>query len=272
MTGATIGIIGASGWMGAAIAHSLLRTGFIDARSLILSGRSTPVITPLAQWPDVAWTSNNQELAERSEVVVLSVRPQQFPDIQISASEKLIISIMAGVSVSTISTQTGASRIVRAMPNAAARIGRSYTPWVATQGVMGADKAFVQAFFETFGAADELSREADVDYMSGLTGSGPAFPALLADAMVIHAQARGLPTDIVHRAVGSIVAGASQLLIESNASPADVVRQYLAYGGTTAAALQAMLDLGFMAVVHAGLEAADSAAVRMAGLGPRLNR
>jgi pyrroline-5-carboxylate reductase len=149
------------------------------------------------------------------------------------------------------------------MPNAAAQIGRSYTPWFAAQAVTEADKPFVQNFFETCGAADEVSREADIEYLSGLTGSGPALPALLADAMLSHAQLRGLPANIARKAVESVISGASQLVAVDNRAPAEILRTFMDYRGTTAAALKKMIGEGFAEAVHAGLDAAEAAAIEM---------
>ena len=218
--------------MGGMIAHSLLRAGLIDPRALILSTRRGPPLAILAKCPELVWTSDNQKLTESCDVVVLSVRPEQFQAVQIDARGRLVISVMAGVSICTIASHTGASRVVRAMPNAAARIGRSYTPWFAAQDVSQSDKTFVQSFFETCGTADELPSEGNIEYLSGLTGSGPAFPALLADAMLSHAKAHGLPTHIAKRAVASVIAGASQLLVMDEQSPSDIVKRFVEYRGT----------------------------------------
>lgn len=252
-----IGIIGGSGWLGGAFAKAMLDTQFIDASHLSLSNRtgSGAIAGP-------AWTRDNQALVDGSDVVVLSVRPQQFGDVAIDARGKLVISVMAGVSLATLARQTGADRLVRAMPNAAATIGACYTPWRATPAVSVEDKALVQGLFETCGQADEVRSEADIDYFCGLTGSGAGFPALLASAMISHAEGRGLPPALVRRAVLSVVTGASRLLADTD--PAQMMQALIDYRGTTAAALQTMIDRGFADAVHAGLDAADARAAEMA--------
>jgi pyrroline-5-carboxylate reductase len=265
MTRPTIGIIGGTGWLGSAIARSLLKAGFVEPSQLILSSRSEA--NRLAGWPGVACTADNQELAACSDVIVLSVRPDQFPAVEIDARGKLVISVMAGVPVATLAARTGSDLIVRAMPNAAAEIGKSYTPWFASAGAGAEDKELVRQLFETCGTTDEVFREADIDYLTGLSGSGPAFPALLAQAMMDHAVAKGLPRDIATRAAIAVVAGASQLLGAHYVSPEETVRAFLNYRGTTAAGLQGMIDGGFIAAVGAGLDAAEAAAVAMSRTG-----
>lgn len=262
MTERTIGIIGGAGWMGRAIARSMLEAGFVDPSGLVLSSRSHDA-EGLAGWPGIAWLSDNRELVARSDVIILSVRPAQFSAVDIDAAGKLVISVMAGVPVAALAARTGAARIVRAMPNAAAEIGKSYTPWFASDGAGAADKELVGQLFDTCGTTDEVFSEADIDYLTGLTGSGPAFPALLADAMLGHALERGLTAKVAKRAVEAVVAGASQLLADNNASPEETVRTFLEYRGTTAAGLQGMIEGGFVEAVRAGLDAAEAAAVGM---------
>jgi pyrroline-5-carboxylate reductase len=229
---------------------------------LVLSSRSGGV-SGFDAWPAVRVTRDNRQLAQRAEVIVLSVRPEQFADVSIEAAGKLVISFMAGVSLDTLSARTGSQRIIRAMPNAAADIRQSYTPWFATELVTAADKAFTQAMFEACGSTDEVTSEAQLDYLTGLVGSGAAYPALLAEAMLAHALARGLPRQVAERAVRGVVVGASQLLGRDGMPPAEMLQAMLDYRGTTAAGLQAMIDTGFKTAVDAGLDAAEAAAQRM---------
>jgi pyrroline-5-carboxylate reductase len=139
---ARIGIVGGKGWLGNAIAQAAVATGSVDPVRLTLSGRSDRSGATVI--PGARWTRDNQELVDRSNVVVLSVRPDQFPDVQIVASGKLVISVMAGVPARVIEERTGAEEVVRAIPNAAAAIRRSFTPWYATPPVSAASKQVVQ--------------------------------------------------------------------------------------------------------------------------------
>ena len=257
----TFGIVGGTGWLGGAIARSMLEAGFADASHLIVSSRSG---AGLPGRPDIACVTDNEELTARADVIVLSVRPTQFAEMKMDASGKLLVSVMAGVPVAALAGRTGAGRIVRAMPNAAAAIRKSYTPWFASEGASAADKALVRQLLATCGTTDEVFREADIDYLTGLSGSGPAFPALLATAMIEHALKRGLPEDVAKRAVKAVITGSAELLAAENVSMGETVRTFLEYRGTTAAGLQAMIDGGFIHTVGAGLDAAAAAGLAMA--------
>lgn len=257
-----VGIIGGGGWLGRAIGAALLDKGVVSPAGLVLSSRSGRV-EGFEAWPAVQVTADNRQLARQADIIVLSVRPEQFAAVAIDAPDKLVISFMAGISLATLIESTGSRRVVRAMPNAAAQIGQCYTPWFASPAVDAADKAFTQAMFEACGSADEVGREADLDYLSGLVGTGAAYPALLAEALLSHALARGLPRQIAENAVRGVVVGASQLLGRDGMPPAEMLKAMFDYRGTTAAGLQAMIDGGFQQAVEAGLDAADAAAQRM---------
>lgn len=262
---ARIGIVGGNGWLGNAIAQAAVASGAIRAELLTLSGRSE--LSAAAQIPGARWTRDNAELVENSDVVVLSVRPDQFPGVSIDASGKLVISVMAGVTAQTIAERTGATEIVRSIPNAAAAIRRSFTPWFATPPVTAGSKALVQKLFDACGEGAEVPQESHIDYCVAMTGSGAAFPALLTEALAIHAAGQGLPRDFAARAAKGVVAGASGLFAADDADTAAIVQEMIDYRGTTAAALQTMLDQGFNQTVAAGIEAATAKAEALAAGG-----
>jgi pyrroline-5-carboxylate reductase len=204
-----LGVIGGNGWLGNAIADAAVSTGLIDPSLLTLSTRSGG--RGLAEIPGAYWTKDNVDLTNRSDVIILSVRPEQFPAVQIDARGKLIISVMAAMPAHRISLQTNSDRVIRSMPNGAVSIRQSFTPWFATPPVSRTDKEVVRALFTTCGDTEEVETESQLDYCAGLTGSGAAFPALLAEAMINHAEAQGLPRAFARRAVGGVIIGATQL-------------------------------------------------------------
>lgn len=259
--GFVLGIIGGGGWLGHAVARAVVEAGLLGPGSLILSSRSPG--RARATLPEARWTDDNQALVEASDIVVVSVRPAQFGGVRVDMRGKTAVSLMAGVSSPVLVERLGTSQVVRAMPNAAAEIRRSYTPWFAAPSVPQQDRDRVGALFACCGAADEVPSEAHIDYLTGLTGSGPAFPALLADAMVRDAVERGLDPALARRAVVAVVAGASQLL-EGPTAPSEVVDAFVEYRGTTAAAIGAMLGGGFRDAVRAGLRAAEARTSSMA--------
>jgi pyrroline-5-carboxylate reductase len=255
----TIGIIGANGWLGRSFASALVDTGVVEAGCLTLSYRSgKPQILPQAKW-----TTDNRQLVDRSDIVIVSVRPQDFPAVEVTAAGKLVVSVMAGITLAELARRFGSDRVVRALPNAGAEVGKSYTPWVASDAVTHEDRQALSRIIEACGTADEVFREDDIDYFTGMTGSGPAFPALLAAAMMEDAVGRGIDPEVAHRAVNAVLVGTGRLVESRGENPRDLVQVFLDYQGTTAAAIRAMQAGGFNASVSHGLQAAFQKSVSM---------
>lgn len=258
-----IGIVGGVGWLGGAIARAALRAGTLAPERLWLSGRR-PRRDGVADWPAVTVTDDNQALVDAVNTVVLSVRPGDFPQMGLDLRGKLAVSVMAGVTSAQIMRATGTERVVRTLPNAAAEFGLSFTPWHASAAVAGADRALVRALFAACGQEAEIAEEAQLDLFTALTGSGPAFPALLADAMVEAALAHGLDRPLAEAAVRQVMLGAGEAIAREPASPAETVRSFIDYAGTTAAGLVAMQDAGLREAVARGIEAATRKARALA--------
>ena len=254
-----VGVIGGAGWLGGAIADAILDAGIVEPQNLSLSYRS--------ERPDrfnrSFWTSDNQALADRSDVIVLSVRPADWLSLNVVAEGKLVISVMAGIRLSALVEHHRTDRVVRTLPNAAAEVGKSYTPWVAAAGLQNDYRDIIRAIFDACGSQDEVHSEAEIDYLTGLTGSGPAFPALLAEAMMADAVSQGLAPEIAKRAVNTLITGAGRLLEQRDDCPTDIVQTFLDYRGTTAAAIEEMRAAGFDTAVSRGLRAAFRKSVRM---------
>jgi len=246
----TIGIIGGAGWLGRALSRFLVERAGLREGQLIRSYRSQKCEDHIP----CIWTRNNAELVEKSDIIVLSVRPQDFPDLIFPASDKLFISLMAGVTMDEIAAKTGTKRIARAAMNAAAELAASYTPFFIKSDHAD-DNAIVHDILSSCGQVDELTSEQQIDYFLALTGTGPAFPSLFAEAMMKHAVANGIAPAIAMRAVNQLLVGTAALIAQNQASPTDVVQNFIDYRGSTAAGLIAMRESGIDTDVAHGLDA-----------------
>jgi pyrroline-5-carboxylate reductase len=246
-----IGIIGGGGWLGSALAKALISSGTVQPNGLTCSYRSGTADAAIR----CHWTKDNNELVAQSDVVILSVRPSDWKAVKIAAADKLIVSVMAGVTLDQIHEDTGAHRVARALPNAAAELGFSYTP-IYLQSDRAGDLEIARAIFESCGRVDIVEREDHIDYFTAMSGSGEAFPALLAEAMVSDAVSRGIPVEMANRAAQQVIIGAGRLQERHGQSPAAAVEAFVAYNGTTAAGILTMREKGFEAAVRSGLEAA----------------
>lgn len=246
-----VGIIGGAGWLGSAIAHSLVSSGAVDPARLICSYRSARPAKPV----DWQWTHDNAELTASSDIVIISVRPGDWPSLSLETPEQLVISVMAGIRTADLQERTGARRLARVLPNAAAEVRASYTP-IFMKSDMPDDHTTVRTLFEACGTVDVVTDEDHIDYFTGLSGSGPAFPALLAEAMMADAIDRGIPSEVARRAALQTLIGAGRIFETQETIPTEVVKAFVDYKGTTAAAILRMKELGFAAAVQGGLEAA----------------
>ena len=254
----TLGIIGGNGWLGSALGRAVLSSGLISPNQLVVTASHKHDC--YQEWSGVTCVEGTEALQAAADIVVVSVRPEQFGQLTLSLENRLVISLMAKVPMAELAQATGSDRIVRAMPNAAVAIRHSYTPWCATPAVGDDERLWVQRLFAACGVSDEVGAESQIDYLTALTGSGPAFPALLADALISHAVSQGINSDVAQRSVLQTLLGGSQLMLEEGASPMEMVARFLDYGGTTSEGLNTMLRSGFKQAVHHGVNAAHSAA------------
>ncbi|MCM5705780.1 pyrroline-5-carboxylate reductase family protein [Larsenimonas salina] len=256
---AVIGIIGGQGWMGRSLGMALLGSGEWRAERLLISSR-TGQGEAFRDWPEVRCLNDNQALVDRADVVVLSVRPQDLDAIEVDAHGKLVISLLAMTSLEAIAERMGSRRVVRAMPNAAAELRRAYFPWYAASEVDDDDRWLVQTLLASCGTAREVPEERDLDYLTALSGAGPAYPALLAQALLTHARQAGIDDEIAREAVLETLVGGALLLEREGVDPGEMVERLIAYEGTTAKGLRSMIDGGLEQVVHRGLNEAYRAA------------
>lgn len=208
-------------------------------------------------FPGVHWATSLAQAGSPPDVVILSVRPESFAVLECAAPDAFILSFMAGISLDALAQKTGSGRIVRAMPNAACAIGKSFTPWVAAAGLSEADRILVRSILRSFGAEDEVPQEDQLEFLTGLSGAGPAFPALLAAALQAAAETRGVARAVAERAARSVIVDAPQLfLAEGGKTISDTLDAYMRYDGIVAQALRTTAAEGFDHAVKSGLDAA----------------
>ncbi|TQS73601.1 NADP oxidoreductase [Rhodobacteraceae bacterium] len=243
-----VGIIGATGWLGGALGAALLNKRIIDQGDLYVLNRRGAGSDYFGHQPH--WAKDVSDLAEASDVIVVSVRPEDWPALNLNARGKLVISFMAAVPCDVLGRSGG--RIVRAMPNAAAEVGTSYTPWFATMDVNAQDRIWVGTLLDALGQQEPLSVEAHLDVLTAVSGAGPAYPAMLAATMKAFLIGHGLASGVAERAALNVVREGGRLV---GPDPQALVDRFVAYNGTTAAALREMNDQGVITGLKSGMEA-----------------
>jgi pyrroline-5-carboxylate reductase len=252
---AKIGIIGGSGQLGGAIARAWLGSGCVAADDLWISNRSGSR-AGFAAWNGIAFTTDHQALADECAIVFLSIPPAEMTSLRLMARDRLVVSVMAGIPADTISRNTGAKRIIRAMSSPAADLGLAYSPWCASPGVTAADRAEVSRLFGACGETDEVADADQIDRFTALTGPVPGFVAYFAACMVDHAVKHGTPEHIANRAVRQLFRASGAVLGAAGQEPVAHVDDMIAYAGTTAAGLTAMQASPLADCIERGLDAA----------------
>lgn len=255
----TLGFLG-YGNMGAAILEGLLELGVV-ARDKVLIFDPSPERIAAAASSDVRAASSATDLASESDVLVLAVKPQIMDAAlgEIKADLKpgaLVISIAAGITINFIQARLGAdTRVIRVMPNTPYLVHAGAAGIAASDACDPEDRALANTLFASIGVAEEVA-EKDMDAVTALSGSGPAYFFRMVECLVEAAVAQGLERGVAEKLAGQTLYGAGKLLMESPDDAATLRAKVTSPGGTTAAALAAFEAEGLPRVVSAAVDAA----------------
>ena len=210
--------------------------------------------------------------AQLSGVVVLAVKPQQLPEVakQLAARlrEQLVVSIAAGVRLGDLSRWLGGyTRIVRTMPNTPAMVGAGITGLFARQGMKEEDRSAAESILRAVGAVVWVGEEAELDWVTALSGSGPAYVFHFIEALEEAGIKAGLSAEVARRLALHTVFGAAKLALEAGEDPAVLRAKVTSKGGTTERALASLAEDGFVDMVGRAVKAA---AARSKELGDEL--
>ena len=258
------------GNMARSLIGGLLKTGAIAA--------DIRVAEPLAEARHalgrefgVACYAEHRLAAAEAEVIVLAVKPQVMPALQVELRDTLqrnrplLISIAAGVRLDQLERWFGASlAIVRCMPNTPALIGAGATGLCANGRVSPPQKAQAQHILDAVGITRWIDDEALMDTVTALSGSGPAYFFALVEAMEAAAVAQGLPRDVGRALAAQTCLGAGRMLVEGGEDPAVLRQRVTSPNGTTQAALESFAADGLPRTVARAVAAATERGAAMA--------
>ena len=207
-----------------------------------------------------------------ADIAILAVKPQIMDNVlpQVAAigdSATGWISIAAGISTTGLGQHLGVdARLMRAMPNTPAAIGRGVTALYCKETVSAAQKERAEALLRACGDVVHIDDELMMDAVTAVSGSGPAYVFLLAEVMAAAGRKLGLPTDVADRLARQTVAGSGALLAAETAPASQLRANVTSEGGTTAAALGVLMAEGGMsALFDTALEAAALRAQELDG-------
>lgn len=253
--------------MGSALVRAFLNAGLLEPNRVIMSDVYPATLTRLADDLGVMTTADNRLLAEQAAVVMLAVKPQVLPAVLEPLSlraDQLLVSIAAGVTLAKLAALTSDSQpLVRVMPNILATIAQASSAYAPNAHVTEAQADFVQRLLCSAGVAVKVE-ERLMDAVTGLPGSGPAFVAVFAEALIDGGVVAGLPRADATKLTAQMLRGVGEWLLQTGGSPAQLKDMVTSPGGTTIAGLRALEAGGLRS---AAIEAVVAAAQRSRELG-----
>ena len=252
------------GNMASAIIGGLLRAGR-PAESLIVVEPYAPQRDKLAEaFPQLPVLATADASLAQAAMVVWAVKPQLFADAAAPCAphigRALQLSVMAGVRSSAIARASGAERVVRSMPNTPALIGQGIAGLYANAAVSAEDRALVEQVLAPTGRTLWVDQESDLDAVTALSGSGPAYFFYVVEAMSAAGQQMGLSEAQSRELALATCAGAAALALQSGDSPTVLRERVTSKGGTTHAAISSMEASGVGVAVQRAVLAAQQRA------------
>ena len=265
-----VGFIGA-GRMATALAGGLISSGFTTADNVCASDTYETAREKFAHETGASTLASNQTITEQSDIVILAVKPQQLPDVlaEIKAAvtdRQLLVSIAAGSPLSLFLETLGSSiRVIRVMPNTPCLVKQGASAFARGGTATEADASLVESLLSTVGIAVEVP-ESQLDAVTGLSGSGPAYIYQIIEALSDGGVRMGLPRDIATQLAAQTVKGAAEMVLETGEHPGALKDAVTSPAGTTIAGIHALEAGGLRSSL---MNAVSAATLRSIELGKK---
>lgn len=259
----TIGFIGA-GRMAQAMSRGFISKGVVKPHKIMASD-TVPQMLDCIKEQGVRISRSNLEIVENSDLIIIAVKPHVVSPIlqEVSSKvtrEKLFLSIAAGVTLETLEKNLPSqTRVIRAMPNTPALVQTGATVIATGSSVLQGDRELIQGLFRTIGIC-EVGTEEQLDAVTGLSGSGPAYGFLAIESLADGGVKMGLPRDLAQKLAAQTLLGAAKMVLESGKHPGQLKDEVCSPGGTTIAAIHKLEETGFRSSLITAVETATNRA------------
>jgi pyrroline-5-carboxylate reductase len=250
LQGKTIGFLGA-GSMAEALIRGLINGGVVRPEQMIVSNRANRErLDTLAKRYGVRTAGFKQSLVDAADILVVLCKPKDVLDLlreirPYTRDGQVLLSVAAGVSTATLAAGVAEGvHVVRAMPNTSCQVGESATAIAGGAGCSAEAIAVCQAILGAVGRVVEVP-EVQIDAVTGLSGSGPAYIYYMVEAMIEAGRGVGLPDEVARELALQTLKGAARTLTETGEDPALLRQKVTSPGGTTMAGLQVLQEAGF---------------------------
>ena len=264
-----IAFVGA-GNMAASMLGGLVESGH-PAQRISAADPFPESLERLREIAPVAVYGDNAAAVKGADIIILAVKPQVMADAAQSIAatirerRPLVISIAAGVTIASLQRRLGPeAAIVRCMPNTPALLGCSASGLFANERCSGEQREFAERVLSAVGITCWVAREQEMDAITALSGSGPAYFFLLMEAMIAAGIELGLAPDTAARLTLQTGLGAARMALENTVDVVELRRRVTSPGGTTERAIQSFEQDGLRAVVARAMQAANARSAEMA--------
>lgn len=264
----TVVLVGA-GNMGGAMLSGWLKSGIPGSSILVLDPNISGSMAAKVAGAGARSAATPPE-GVVADIVFIAVKPQVMEAVlpplkPMIGPDTVVVSIAAGKTLSFLETHLGKGAFVRAMPNTPAMVGRGVTGAYANAAVSETMKAKVHGLLKVSGPVEWVDAESDIDAVTALSGSGPAYVFYLVECMAEAGRKAGLKADLAMRLARETVSGAGELLHQSPDDASQLRKNVTSPGGTTAAALSVLMaEGGMQPLFDAAIEAARKRAEELA--------
>jgi pyrroline-5-carboxylate reductase len=260
-----LGFIGA-GKLAGSVIRGLMRAKFCPAGEIIASEPNEQTRAALKKETGIDLTAENAEVAEKAEVIFVAVKPPMvlpvLSELKDKLRNKLVISLAGGVRIASME-KVCAARIMRALTNTPSAICRAATGIARGSRTTNEDVDLAKKIFGSIGVVVEID-ESQIDIVTALSGSGPAFIYTVIEALAAGGMKLGLANDVAMELAIQTARGAADIMLETKMSPEELRKMVVTPGGTTAAGLAVMEKLGASESLIAAVEAATKRSEEMA--------
>lgn len=262
-----VAVIGV-GAMGEAIVRGLIAAGW-DPGAVSALVRREVRVPELSDALGIAVSSDVEAVVSGAAVVVVAVKPRDVESVLIAIGPHLgeqvvVMSVAAGVTIDAIETMIPGRAVVRSMPNTPSIVGEGVTGLAVGHQTTDTQVSAAVAVMEAVGVVEVLD-EAVMDAVTAVSGTGPAYVFLLAEALIEAAIREGMSRNVAETFVHQTIRGAGHLLTETGLGATRLRSQVTSPGGTTAAAVHVLEERGFRALVEDAVEAAAERSRELGG-------
>ena len=260
-------VIGA-GNMGLTYSEGMSNSTLLGKHNLKIYDTDPKKIKTLNKQPQFDVYDNLEDSLPKSDIIFIAVKPFHSEDLfskmkPLINDQQIFVSLMAGVTIDTIKDQLNAKKVVRAMPNLPAKVGKGVTSYTESEAVSKIELIMVRNLLDTTGTSIHVNTEKFIDASTGISGSGPEYVFYFMQSMLEAALKMGFSDYDSKVLVSNTFEGAIELFNQSNLSPEGWIDRVASKGGTTQAAIDSMEDNNVKQLIQDAAYAAFDRAVEL---------